>query len=151
MLSSSTGRPRSLMLLSVFRARCRRGREDAVAGDYDSLSIHNGHGVTRTAARPGSRWRSATRARPWGATKHGDADSYNIYRNNLDPATGRPSESDLPIVVLRKEYVIDSAGIGYHRGGARPRCQVSACSDPGEPRDPRCTQAEQRYRRGRRR
>jgi N-methylhydantoinase B len=105
--------------LSVFRALESAVGENAVAGDYGSLSIHNGHGVLAD----GTPWVTVAQCGgehgPWGATKDGDADSYNGFylANNLDPAT-EAIESELPIVVLRKEYVADTAGKGYNRGGA---------------------------------
>ena len=56
---------------------------------------------------------------PWGATREGDADSYQVFylANNLDPAT-EAIEADMPAVVLRKEYAPDTSGAGYNRGGA---------------------------------
>ncbi|MEX2291563.1 MAG: hydantoinase B/oxoprolinase family protein [Mycobacteriales bacterium] len=110
------------VLLAVFRALESAVGENAVGGDYGSLSIHNGHGVLAD----GTPWVTVAQCGgehgPWGATRHGDADSYEaIYlANNLDPAT-EAIESELPIVVLRKEYVVDSAGTGYNRGGAAVR------------------------------
>lgn len=107
------------VLLSVFRALEKAVGDNAVAGDYGSLSIHNGHGELAD----GTPWVTVAQCGgehgPWGATKDGDADSYEGFylANNLDPAT-EAIESDLPIVVLRKEYVVDSAGAGYNRGGA---------------------------------
>ena len=107
------------VLLSVLRALESAVGENAIAGDYGSLSIHNGHGTLED----GTPWVTVAQCGgehgPWGATKHGDADSYNGFylANNLDPAT-EAIESELPIVVLRKEYVTDSGGCGYNRGGA---------------------------------
>ncbi|MBV9817389.1 MAG: hydantoinase B/oxoprolinase family protein [Solirubrobacterales bacterium] len=93
--------------------------ERAVGGDYGSLSIHSASGATAD----GTPW--ATMAQcggehgPWGATSTGDADSYNVFylANNIDPAT-EAIEADFPVLVMRKEYVADTAGAGYHRGGA---------------------------------
>ncbi len=107
------------VLLSIFRALEEAVGENAVGGDYGSLSIHNGHGVLPD----GTPWVTVAQCGgehgPWGATKEGDADSYEAFyvANNLDPAT-EAIESDLPIVVLLKEYSPDSAGPGYNRGGA---------------------------------
>ncbi|WP_098959658.1 hydantoinase B/oxoprolinase family protein [Pseudonocardia sp. N23] len=107
------------VLLAIFKALEPAVKENAVGGDYGSLSIHNGHGVTPD----GTPWVTVAQCGgehgPWGATKSGDADSYGGFymANNLDPAT-EAIESELPIVVLRKEYVPDTAGTGYNRGGA---------------------------------
>ncbi|WP_153505640.1 hydantoinase B/oxoprolinase family protein [Cumulibacter manganitolerans] len=106
-------------LLAVFRALEAAVGKNAIAGDYGSLSIHNGHGELAD----GTPWVTVAQCGgehgPWGATKDGDADSYAGFylANNLDPAT-EAIESELPIVVLRKEFVADSAGSGYNRGGA---------------------------------
>ncbi len=109
------------VLLAIFKALEPAVKENAVGGDYGSLSIHNGHGVTPDGTPP---WVTVAQCGgehgPWGgATKSGDADSYGGFymANNLDPAT-EAIESELPIVVLRKEYVPDTAGTGYNRGGA---------------------------------
>lgn len=110
------------VLLAVFRALEPAVGLNAVGGDYGSLSIHNGHGVLPD----GTPWVTVAQCGgehgPWGATRSGDADSYEAFylANNLDPAT-EAIESELPIVVLRKEYVPDSAGAGYNRGGAAVR------------------------------
>lgn len=110
------------VLLAVFRALEPAVGRNAVGGDYGSLSIHNGHGVLAN----GTPWVTVAQCGgehgPWGATRHGDADSYEAFylANNLDPST-EGIESELPIVVLRKEYVADSAGTGYNRGGAAVR------------------------------
>ena len=107
------------VLLAIFRAMSQALGADAIAGDYGCLSIHNANGVTSD----GTPWVTTAQAGgehgPWGATKHGDADSYGVLytANNLDPAT-EAIESDVPVVLLRKEYVVDSAGPGTNRGGA---------------------------------
>jgi N-methylhydantoinase B len=103
----------------VFRALATALGERAVGGDCGSLSIHNANGVHPD----GTPWVTTAQCGgehgPWGATRHGDADSYSVFylANNLDPAT-EAIETDVPVVVLRKEYVTDSAGAGTHRGGA---------------------------------
>ncbi len=107
------------VLLAVFKALERALGPRAVAGDYGSLSIHNASGVLDD----GTPWVTTAQCGgehgPWGATAAGDADSYSvIYQaNNLDPAT-EAIEADVPVVVLRKEYAIDTAGPGTNRGGA---------------------------------
>jgi N-methylhydantoinase B len=109
------------VMSALFRALEPALGERAVGGDYGSLGIHNANGV-----RGGVPWVSIAQCGaehgPWGATRHGDADSYQVFyqANSLDPAT-EAIESDVPAVVLRKEYVTDSAGPGTHRGGASLR------------------------------
>jgi N-methylhydantoinase B len=107
------------VLLAVFRALEKALGENAIGGDYGSLSIHNANGVLED----GTPWVTTAQCGgehgPWGATKYADGDSYTAFylANNLDPAT-EAVESDVPGVVLRKEYAIDSGGPGTNRGGA---------------------------------
>jgi N-methylhydantoinase B len=69
--------------------------------------------------RPWSSPSGGQGAGPWGATKHGDADSSQqmIFLNMMGGGI-EPAELENPYVVLRSEYVADSAGPGIHRGGA---------------------------------
>ena len=107
------------VLLAIFRALEDALGPQAVAGDYGSLNIHNASGVLAD----GTPWVSTAQCGgehgPWGATSAGDGDSYSVVylANNLDPAT-EAIESDVPAVVLRKEYLPDSSGAGTNRGGA---------------------------------
>lgn len=107
------------VVLAIFRALQSALGDRAVGGDYGSLSIHNANGVSAD----GTPWVTTAQCGgehgPWGATQDGDADSYSaIYSaNNLDPAT-EAIESDIPVVILRKGYVPDTAGAGTNRGGA---------------------------------
>lgn len=107
------------VVLALFRALEKALGRKAVGGDYGSLNIHNANGVLED----GTPWVTTAQCGgehgPWGATEAGDADSYSVMyqANNLDPAT-EAIESELPAVVLRKEYVADSAGAGTNRGGA---------------------------------
>ncbi|HZS13275.1 MAG TPA: hydantoinase B/oxoprolinase family protein, partial [Candidatus Dormibacteraeota bacterium] len=57
---------------------------------------------------------------PWGATRHADADSgQQVFNANMLYEGGvEASERISPMVVLRSEYVPDSAGAGTNRGGA---------------------------------
>ena len=106
------------VLLAVFRALSKALNEDAVGGDYGSLMIHNGNGV-----KDGIPWVTVAQCGgehgPWSGTKVADGDSYTVFQlaNNIDPAT-EAIESDIPVVVMRKEYAVDTAGPGANRGGA---------------------------------
>ncbi len=108
------------VLLSIFKALENTLGDRAVAGDTCSLNIHNANGVWPQTGTP---WVTMAQCGgehgAWGATKTGDADSYNVMylANNLDPST-EAIEIDVPVVVLRKEYVSDTAGPGTNRGGA---------------------------------
>ncbi|RYE43543.1 MAG: hydantoinase B/oxoprolinase family protein [Hyphomicrobiales bacterium] len=92
---------------------------EGVGGDHGASTIHNGSGVRAD----GTPWVTVAQCGgehgPWGATKVGDGDSYQVVPigNNLDPAT-ESIEADVPVVLLRKDYAIDSAGAGFNRGGA---------------------------------
>ncbi|WP_037357285.1 hydantoinase B/oxoprolinase family protein [Amycolatopsis orientalis] len=93
--------------------------EQAVAGDYGSTNNHTAHG----SFPDGTRWTRAGQlgggSGPRGATSTGDGDSCSTLftLNTMDPAT-EAIEHDAPVVVLRKERLIDSGGAGANRGGA---------------------------------
>ncbi len=110
---------------------------DAVAGNYGCLNIHNANGVHPD----GTPWVTMAQCGgehgPWGATRVGDGDNYNVYFtcNNLDPAT-EAIEADVPVVVMRKEYEPDTAGAGANRGGAavmKDTLWLSACEHHSMP------------------
>lgn len=92
---------------------------DAIAGDCGSPITHNGGGQHPDGTPWVTIGQGGGEHGPWGGTKAGDGDSYQIHcmSNNMDPAV-EMVERDAPIVVLRSEYVTDSAGAGFHRGGA---------------------------------
>ena len=91
----------------------------AFGGDYGSVAVHNAHGVNED----GSLWQNiglvGGEHGPWGADRHHDGESYTVpyMINGLDPPT-EAMELDSPVLLLRKEYVVDSGGPGYNRGGA---------------------------------
>jgi len=118
------------VLIAIYRALADALGEDAIGGDYGSLMLHNGNGVTKA----GMPWLTVGSCGgehgPWGGTKAGDGDSYTVFHvsNNIDPAT-EAVESDTPVVVMRKEYVPDTAGPGANRGGAAVRRDTYWLSD----------------------
>jgi N-methylhydantoinase B len=93
--------------------------EHGVGGDFGSTGTHNAFGTHPdgtpwiTMAECGGEYGA------WGASRAGDGDGYNTlyFVNMLSPAT-EFIESKVPAMVMRKEYVADSAGPGTHRGGA---------------------------------
>jgi N-methylhydantoinase B len=109
----------SAVVIAVFRALSDALGEDAIAGDFASAMVHNGNGL-RDNGQP---W--ATMAvcggelGPWGATRHGDAENSLAISlaNSIAPAV-ESTESDTPVVLMRKEYATDTSGAGTHRGGA---------------------------------
>jgi len=88
-------------------------------GDYGSVAVHNAHGMNAD----GTPWQNigivGGEHGPWGADQFHDGDSYTVpyMINGLDPAT-EAMEQDSPVLLMRKEYVIDSGGPGHNRGGA---------------------------------
>ena len=92
---------------------------DAFGGDYGAISVHNAHGVRAN----GQAWANigivGGAHGPWGADQRSDGESYTVpyMVNGLDPAT-EAMEHDAPVLLMRKEYVIDTAGAGFNRGGA---------------------------------
>jgi N-methylhydantoinase B len=92
---------------------------DAFGGDYGSVAVHNAHGVNLD----GTPWQNIAivggEHGPWGADQYHDGESYTVTYmvNGLDPAT-EAMEQDSPVLLLRKEYVIDTGGPGHNRGGA---------------------------------
>jgi N-methylhydantoinase B len=104
---------------AVFRALSLPLGEGAVGGDFGSLSLHNVSGVDAGGQPWASMAQLGGEHGPWAGTKDADGDSFMVFypANNIDPAT-EAIESDIPVVVLRKEYVPDTAGPGLHRGGA---------------------------------
>jgi len=57
---------------------------------------------------------------PWSASYRGDGDSSQqaVYMNLLMHSGIETLEREAPVVILRTEYVPDTAGAGQHRGGA---------------------------------
>ena len=92
---------------------------EAFGGDYGSVAEHNAHGMNAD----GTAWQNigivGGEHGPWGADQHHDGESYTVpyMINGLDPPT-EAMELDSPVLALRKEYVVDSGGPGYNRGGA---------------------------------
>lgn len=93
--------------------------EDAIAGDRGSADLHTAFGFHPD----GRMWVSAMQCGgeigPLGANRFGDADTQAMaYQANGVAPEIEAIEADSPVVVLRHEPVPDTAGPGYHRGGA---------------------------------
>ena len=107
------------LLTAMLRELGRALDDRAVGGDYGAMGVHNAHGITAD----GTPWASIATCGgehgPWGADKDHDGDSYTLppMVNSLDPAT-EATEQDAPVLMMRKEYAVDSAGPGKNRGGA---------------------------------
>ena len=111
--------PAMPLIHAIFKALSGVMGEEAIGGDFCCLNIHNANGL-HPDGRP---WVTMAQCGgehgPWAATKVGDADSYMVFyeANNIDPAT-EAIEADIPVTLARKEYVADTGGPGYNRGGA---------------------------------
>ncbi|MDV6247194.1 hydantoinase B/oxoprolinase family protein [Rhodococcus opacus] len=112
----------SCILGAVFKALNPVLGEDAMAGDMGSSNAHSGTGLMPD----GTPWACIAQVGgeqgPWGATKHGDGDSYvvSLMLNCVVPGL-EGIEAQAPVTVLANEIVPDSGGAGYHRGGAAVR------------------------------
>ena len=111
--------PTNALLSAILKAFAPVLGERAIAGDMGGNNIHNAAGIRGD----GSPWLSGAQVGgehgPWGATSHGDGENYmvTLQANGLDPAV-EAIEADVPVVVMRKESVVDTGGAGAHRGGA---------------------------------
>ncbi len=107
------------LLSAMVRELGRALGDRAVGGDYGAMGVHNAHGVTAD----GQPWSSIATCGgehgPWGGDKLHDGDSYTLppMVNSIDPTT-ETLEQDAPVLLMRKEYAIDSGGPGRNRGGA---------------------------------
>ena len=110
------------LLNAIFRALASALGRRAVAGDLGSGMPHACNGL-----RPdGSVWATVGSCGgengPWGATESGDGEnSLTLYLSNCIAPSVEQTELDVPVVILRREYAIDTAGAGAHRGGAATR------------------------------
>ena len=109
----------SALVTAVFNALNPVLGGRAVAGDYGSTNNHTAHGFFADG-RP---WTRAGQlgggSGPRGATSTADGDSCTTLftLNTMDPAV-EAIEHDAPVVVLRKERLVNTGGAGTNRGGA---------------------------------
>jgi N-methylhydantoinase B len=107
-----------VILNALLRALAQAVGEAAIAGDRGGTDIHNANGVMPD----GTPWVSTAQCGgeigPFGATRHGDADSQMLsYQGQGLTGSIEAVESDVPVAILREEIVPDTGGPGYHRGG----------------------------------
>ena len=109
----------SALLSAILRELGAVMGDVAFGGDYGTVCVHNSHGVNAS----GTPWQNIGNVGgehgPWGADRSHDGDSYMVpyMVNGLDPST-EAMEQDSPVLLMRKEYVTDTGGAGYNRGGA---------------------------------
>jgi N-methylhydantoinase B len=107
------------VLDGTLRALAAPMGENAIAGCFGPPMMHTSFGIFPD----GKPWINMLEVGgehgPLGATKVGDGVNGGVpyFANSMDPPT-ESIESDTPVVLLRKENVIDTAGPGKYRGGA---------------------------------
>jgi N-methylhydantoinase B len=127
--------PLTAAAYAIFAALNPALGEKAFAPDAGANMVHQAHGTTRE----GKPWFASVASRaapfpPWGATARGDGDSSQLgFPVNLLDGGIEQSEASVPMLVMRKEYVADTAGAGRHRGGAASIAD-SYWREPGEHR-----------------
>jgi N-methylhydantoinase B len=104
---------------ALLRALGQAVGERAIGGDAGSSNLHNAGGLHPN----GMPWQSAGQAGgeqgPWGGTREGDGDTFNLtYQANGIATPVEAAEFDAPVVILRREVMPDTAGPGAHRGGS---------------------------------
>jgi N-methylhydantoinase B len=107
------------LLGALLRALSEAVGENAIAGDRGGTDLHTAFG-TFADGRP---WVSAMECGgeigPLGANRFGDADTQCMtYQANGVVPDIESIEANSPVVVLRHEPIPDTAGAGFHRGGA---------------------------------
>ena len=107
-----------LIISAVLRALAQAVGPAAMAGDRGSADIHSANG----GLPDGTPWVAPAmvggEVGPWGANRHGDADSQMLsYQANGIAPAAEATESAAPVVVLRHEIVPDTGGAGRNRGG----------------------------------
>ena len=107
---------------AMFRALAPAVGEAAIAGDLGSGMAHAANGVRADGTPWAAIWTCGGENGPWGATRHGDAESsLTLWVSNCFAPSVEAVEADTPVVMLRREYATDTAGAGTHRGGAATR------------------------------
>jgi N-methylhydantoinase B len=107
------------MISALLRALAQALGPAAMGGDRGGPDLHNANGLYDD----GTPWVSAAQCGGeiggYGANRFGDADSQMLsYQANGIAPAAEAIESGAPVVVLRHEIAPDTAGPGFHRGGA---------------------------------
>jgi len=124
--------PQFALLSAIIRELGKAVGDRAIGGDFSAMGVHNAHGERKD----GTPWInvavSGAEHGPWGGDKDNDGDSYMFTYpvNAYDPPT-ETMEQDCPVLMMRKEYVPDTAGAGENRGGASVVKDVLWC-EPAE-------------------
>lgn len=107
------------LMTAMFAALAEPLGAKAVAGDTGAPNLHSAHGESGDSTPWVSIGVAGGENGPWGGTAAGDGDSYSVFMaaNSLARAI-EATEAEMPLAIMRCEYVCDSAGPGRHRGGA---------------------------------
>lgn len=113
------GESTNALLAAMFGALSGPLGPRSVGGDTGSPNLHSAYGVDARGVPWISIGQAGGERGPWGGSSAGDGDSYSIFMaaNSLDTAI-EAAEAGSPVVIMRREYLADSAGPGTHRGGA---------------------------------
>jgi N-methylhydantoinase B len=112
--------PVNAVMSALFNALNPVLGEHGIAFDSWAFMMHTAHGKTPD----GGDWFSPATAaarptNPWGASAEGDADTNQaqLYLNIIEMGLEQ-AEAGSPVVILQREALTDTAGPGFHRGGA---------------------------------
>ena len=112
------GESTNALIAAMFQAMSEALGEQAIAGDHGAPNLHTGVGLHPNGQMWVAVGVAGGESGPWGATRHGDADSFSKFSQaNSTDTPIEASEADYPLVIMRREYVPDTGGAGYNRGG----------------------------------
>jgi N-methylhydantoinase B len=113
------GEVSNAVMTALIRALRGALGDRAVGGDCGSNNTHNAYGIYED----GTPWACGSLAGaetgPIGADLNSDGEGHlSVYLINIISPATEGLEAQFPLMVMRKEYVADTAGAGTHRGGA---------------------------------
>lgn len=113
------GESTNALLAAMFSALSEPLGPGSVGGDTGAPNLHSAFGADPDASPWVSIGVAGGENGPWGGSSAGDGDSFSIFMSaNTLARSIEASEAESPLVIMRVEYVPDSAGPGRHRGGA---------------------------------
>lgn len=100
-------------------ALSKAGPELAVGENFDDVGVIGLAGLDTRQETPATFITMRLLSGPYGGSAHGDGCAHTMVEgaNNVEPSIEYDEES-YPILVLKREFVEDTAGPGQHRGGA---------------------------------
>ena len=112
------GESTNALLTAMFAALAEPLGAGAVGGDTGAPNLHSAFGAGERGPWISIGVGGGERG-PWGGSSAGDGDSYSIFMsaNSIDPSI-ETAEAEQPLLIMRREYLPDTAGAGLHRGGA---------------------------------